>query len=125
VFRRELSDKDWLKRHFEREVSALEQVRHPKVVQIYSHGLTAAGAPYLAMEFIEGQTLRELLNKGALPARYSATLLRHGRGARSDPRLRHLPSRSEARESDDSLGGSCRGQLGGDRFFHCDCEKTG
>jgi hypothetical protein len=81
VFRRELSDKDWLRGHFEREVGALEQVRHPNVVQIYSHGTTPAGSPYLAMEFIEGQTLRELLNEGALTAKYSATLLRQAGAA--------------------------------------------
>jgi tRNA A-37 threonylcarbamoyl transferase component Bud32 len=81
VFRRELSDKDWLKSHFEREVSALAQVQHPNVVRIYSHGTTPTGAPYLAMEFIAGQTLRELLNEGPLSARHSATLLRQAGAA--------------------------------------------
>ncbi len=76
VFRRELSDKGWLRRHFEREVSALEQLRHVNVAEIYSHGLTPEGSPYLAMEFIEGQTLREVLNAGPLSAPYAASLLR-------------------------------------------------
>ncbi len=81
IFRRELSDKDWLKRHFDREVAALEQVHHPNVVQIFGHGNTANGSPYLVMEFIEGQTLRELLVSGPLSARYSALLLRQAGAA--------------------------------------------
>ncbi len=81
IFRPELSDKDWLRRQFEREVAALQQVRHPKVVQIYGHGTTPAGSPYLVMEFIEGQTLRELLESGALSSQYSAILLRQAGAA--------------------------------------------
>jgi len=81
VFRGELSDKDWLRRHFEREVSAIEQVRHVNVVEIYSHGVTPEGSPYLAMEFIEGRTLREVLNAGPLAAPHAASLLRQAGAA--------------------------------------------
>ena len=66
IFRHEVIDKGWLTHRFQQEVSALEQIRHPSVVSIYGHGLTAAGVPYLVMEFIEGGTLRDLLDAGAL-----------------------------------------------------------
>jgi tRNA A-37 threonylcarbamoyl transferase component Bud32 len=61
IFRQDLVDDDWLRRRFRQEVLALEKIRHPNVVKIYGHGTTPAGVPYLAMEFIDGPTLRELL----------------------------------------------------------------
>jgi tRNA A-37 threonylcarbamoyl transferase component Bud32/ligand-binding sensor domain-containing protein len=81
IFRHEVIDKDWLAHRFQQEVTALEQIRHPSVVSIYGHGLTPAGAPYLAMEFIEGGTLRDLLNTGGLPPRRAASFLRQAAGA--------------------------------------------
>jgi len=61
IFRHELAEKSWMGRRFQQEVSALEQIQHVNVVSIYGHGVTSNGAPYLAMELIEGQTLREIL----------------------------------------------------------------
>jgi ligand-binding sensor domain-containing protein/tRNA A-37 threonylcarbamoyl transferase component Bud32 len=81
IFRHEVLDQDWLTHRFQQEVSALEQIRHPSVVSIYGHGLTPAGAPYLVMEFIEGGTLRDLLDAGALPTGRAASLLRQAAGA--------------------------------------------
>lgn len=81
IFRHEVIDKDWLAHRFKQEVSALEQIRHPSVVSIYGHGLTPAGVPYLVMEFIEGGTLRDMLNAGALPAERAASFLQQAAGA--------------------------------------------
>ena len=39
---------------FEREAATLAAVRHPSVVTVYDRGVSEDGAPYLAMEFIEG-----------------------------------------------------------------------
>lgn len=41
---------------------ALKQIKHVNVVGIYGHGTAPGGAPYLAMELVEGETLREVLN---------------------------------------------------------------
>jgi serine/threonine protein kinase len=76
VFRRELLDQDSLLRRFEEEVSALEKLKHANIVHIYGHGSTPEGVPYLVMEYIEGQTLRELIQAGPLPARRTAGFLR-------------------------------------------------
>jgi tRNA A-37 threonylcarbamoyl transferase component Bud32 len=81
IFRHEVIDEKWLTHRFQQEVSALEQIRHPSVVSIYGHGLTPAGAPYLVMEFIEGGTLRDLLNAGPLTPQRAASLLRQAAGA--------------------------------------------
>jgi hypothetical protein len=81
IFRTEVKDKAWVERSFEQEVAALLRLRHPNVVSIYAHGRTPSGAPYLVMEFIEGQNLREILEDGALSRPRTARLLRQMAGA--------------------------------------------
>jgi len=50
-----------------REAKTLAKLSHPNVVQVYSAGQDDDIA-YLAMEFVDGQTVRELLNtEGSLP----------------------------------------------------------
>jgi tRNA A-37 threonylcarbamoyl transferase component Bud32 len=76
VFRGEVRDREWIRRRFEQEVAALQQVRHPNVVSIYAHGFAPSGSPYLVMEFVEGRTVREVLAGGALTPRRAARFLR-------------------------------------------------
>jgi hypothetical protein len=89
IFRGEVKNKASILRGFEQEVAALRQIRHPNVVSIYADGLTPSGAPYLAMEFVEGRNLRDILKEGPLPGPRAASLLEqlanaldaiHGRG---------------------------------------------
>lgn len=51
---------------FRREVAALAAIEHPNVVRSYGSG-EHQGLPWLAMELLEGMTLRELLAGGRLP----------------------------------------------------------
>jgi serine/threonine protein kinase/tetratricopeptide (TPR) repeat protein len=53
------SDKERLSR-FEKEARLASALNHPNIITIYQIG-EAAGAPYIAMELVEGKTLRELL----------------------------------------------------------------
>jgi ligand-binding sensor domain-containing protein len=76
IFRRELGDKEWIDRRFQQEVLALEKIHHPNVVRIYGSGILPSGTMYLAMEFIEGVTLREQLETSRLPLRRIAIYLR-------------------------------------------------
>jgi serine/threonine-protein kinase len=76
LFRRELMDKEWMDRRFRQEVRALAKIDHPNVVRIYGHGETPAGLAYLVMEFIDGKTLREILQEGAVGPLLSASYLR-------------------------------------------------
>lgn len=48
----------------EAEIGAL--VRHPNVLQIFDVGHTSEGEPFLVMEIVDGETLRERLNKCVL-----------------------------------------------------------
>ncbi|MGZ3420155.1 MAG: serine/threonine-protein kinase [Polyangiales bacterium] len=53
---------------FSREAAAASQVRSPHVVQIFDHGVTAEGLPFIVMELLEGQDLaRHLARVGRLP----------------------------------------------------------
>ena len=55
---------------FNREASNASRITHPNVCAIYDFGETPEGLIYLAMEFIEGEPLTELLERdGALPVR--------------------------------------------------------
>jgi eukaryotic-like serine/threonine-protein kinase len=52
---------------FEREARAAAALNHPNIVTVYDSGVEAA-APWIAMEYVEGQTLRRLLQDGPLGA---------------------------------------------------------
>ncbi len=45
------------RRRFEREIEAVAALRHPGIVTVYDSGTTPDGAPFLAMEFVEGVPL--------------------------------------------------------------------
>src|SRR5262249_39727549 len=51
---------------FEREGQVLSELHHPCVVRYIAHGFTKAGEPYLAMEWLEGETLDERLARTGL-----------------------------------------------------------
>ncbi len=61
------ADSDQLHR-FEREARSASGLNHPNIVTIYDLGLEGS-THYIAMEMIEGKTLRELLVGGSLPIR--------------------------------------------------------
>ena len=64
-----VTDPDRLQR-FEQEARAAGTLNHPNLVTIYELG-TYDGAPFIAMELLEGETLRDRLDRGAIPPRKS------------------------------------------------------
>jgi WD40 repeat protein len=52
--------------YFEREARLTSALNHPNIVAIYDIGRSEFG-PFIAMELIEGTTLREILRPGGLP----------------------------------------------------------
>src|SRR6266849_5723502 len=59
------ADADRLRR-FEQEARAAAALNHPNILTVHEIG-THAGQPYLVSELLEGQTLRDALEHGALP----------------------------------------------------------
>ena len=51
-------EKQWVERHFREEVKALGRIDHPGIVKLVTSGEMPDGRPYIAMEFVEGCTLR-------------------------------------------------------------------
>jgi len=62
-----VADADRMRR-FEQEAKTLAALNHPNVLTIHDTGVHD-GAPYLVSELLEGKTLREEMNAGALPVR--------------------------------------------------------
>jgi serine/threonine protein kinase len=64
------------RRRFRREAEALAKVSHPHVVRVHSSG-DHDGAPYLVLDFVEGRSLKEVLEReGPLEHRAAATVCR-------------------------------------------------
>ncbi len=55
------SDTDFIDR-FRKEASIAGRLSHPNIVQVYDFGRGEDGSAYMAMEFVDGQNLREVLN---------------------------------------------------------------
>ncbi len=61
------SDPERLRR-FEQEARAAAALNHPNILVVYQMG-TYEGVPYLVSELLEGETLRERLQRGPIPLR--------------------------------------------------------
>src|SRR5688572_4338424 len=60
-------------RRFETEALSASALNHPNILTVYEFGVHD-GLHYLATEFIEGETLRERLRRGALPVRVAVDI---------------------------------------------------
>ena len=74
---REVVGEHQLKPRFEREALALAALAHPNIVRLQDYGV-ARGHPFLVMEYVEGKTLRGVLNDagGSLPIARALDLAR-------------------------------------------------
>jgi tRNA A-37 threonylcarbamoyl transferase component Bud32/tetratricopeptide (TPR) repeat protein len=61
---------------FDRESRVLAEMRHPAIVRYVAHGLESAGERWLAMEWVEGESLHERLKRGPLTIPQSMELAR-------------------------------------------------
>jgi serine/threonine-protein kinase len=61
-------DPDFLLR-FQNEAASTGRIHHANVVTIYESGQADDGTPYIAMEFLEGESLRQALARRSTPQR--------------------------------------------------------
>jgi eukaryotic-like serine/threonine-protein kinase len=67
LFPRELASGEGRQR-FVREARVVGQISHPSIIALHDMGVDdASETPYLVMEFIDGQPLDKVLEKGSLP----------------------------------------------------------
>jgi len=50
-----------LKKRFEREARAEARIVHPNVVSVHDYGVSDDGRPYIVMDYVEGESLAELI----------------------------------------------------------------
>jgi eukaryotic-like serine/threonine-protein kinase len=67
------SDPDRLQR-FEQEARSASALNHPNIISIYDVGCESANS-YIAMEFVDGKTLRGLLEAGPIPIKKSLQIV--------------------------------------------------
>ena len=91
-----LSDKERLQR-FEQEARATGMLNHPNLLTIYDVG-NSEGTPFLVSELLEGETLRERLDHGAIPPRKSVEIalqIAHGLAAAHEKGIIHRDLKPE------------------------------
>ncbi len=82
---------------FEREARAAGQLNHPNILSVFDIG-NHEGTPYIVSELLEGETLRERLRDGPLPARKAveyAALVARALGAAQEKGITHRDIKPE------------------------------
>ena len=64
VLRNELSANQMVLSRFRAEAEAIARLDHPNTVKVYDTGQDADGALFIAMEYIDGKSLRETIQQG-------------------------------------------------------------
>jgi serine/threonine protein kinase len=63
------------RKRFLREAWAVSQLSHPYIVRVYEQGEEPGGAAWIAMEYLDGTNLGDILDRGRLPLRDVVTTL--------------------------------------------------
>ncbi|HXN30259.1 MAG TPA: protein kinase [Polyangiaceae bacterium] len=64
-----------VRERFRREAKSTQILAHPNVIEIFDHGETTDGIPYMVMELLHGRTLAGLLADGLLPPSRSIPIM--------------------------------------------------
>jgi eukaryotic-like serine/threonine-protein kinase len=66
---------------FHRECGTVAQLEHPNTIKVYDFGATQDGTLYIAMEFVAGRPLADVIREGALAPERVIKILRQACGA--------------------------------------------
>lgn len=85
---------DEMTTRFEREVQLCSRLSHPNTIEIYDYGRTREGTFYYAMEYLDGLSLEDLVQKqGRLPVSRAVHVLRQVCGSLKEAHDRGLVHR--------------------------------
>ena len=76
VLLEEMNEDPWMRQKFFQEMEALARIDHPGVVGVLDTGQTPEGKQFLVMQYIEGKTLRSVIEPGGMPLSLAASLIR-------------------------------------------------
>src|SRR3954447_16068484 len=76
VLLEEMDEDAWVRQKFLQEMEALARIDHPGVVGVLDTGQTPDGKQFLVMQYVEGQTLRGVIQPGGIPLAKAASLIR-------------------------------------------------
>ncbi|HEY7188766.1 MAG TPA: serine/threonine-protein kinase, partial [Vicinamibacterales bacterium] len=94
VIKNELVTSDEVVARFQREARAASTLNHPNIVSIYDLGQTPEGTLYIAMEFIDGPSLKQVIRRdGPLTPRQSIDILRQVASALSTSHRKQIVHR--------------------------------
>ena len=82
ILKPELAADSKIAQRFEQEARAASRVRHPHAIDVTDYGIGAHNVPYLVMQLVDGQTVRELIGEhGPLSIERVTNILRQASGA--------------------------------------------
>ena len=66
VLHEESAESDEMVQRFHREARVVSMMTHPNIIRVFIFGRTPGGLLYLAMEYVEGKPLRDVVDRGLL-----------------------------------------------------------
>ena len=75
---------------FHRECGTVAQLEHPNTIKFYDFGSTADGTLYIAMEFVAGHSLADVLTHGPLPPDRVIKIMRQVCGALDEAHMQGI-----------------------------------
>ena len=76
ILRVEKVTHDWTVKKFRQEVEALARIDHPSVVGVLDLGQLPDGMPYIVMQYVDGVSLRSLINVQGMEFARAANIIR-------------------------------------------------
>ncbi len=75
VMHNQLADQPHVQDIFEKESYVIAQLSHPNIIHVIDRGLMKNKTPYFVMEYLEGQDLAHLIQKGGLTFNFKLDLM--------------------------------------------------
>ncbi len=76
VLLEEMSGDEWVRQKFQQEMEALARIDHPGVVGVLDTGQTPDGKEFLVMQYVDGETLRHVMDQGPIDLARGAAIVR-------------------------------------------------